>query len=76
MAGAGADYAESCLREQAKMQGPASLLGIVRNSAFSPRAGWEGVVDSLLFAQHAIEMFRRSLADGPPNIVSIGSPIG
>jgi hypothetical protein len=24
----------------------------------------EGVVDSLLFAQHAVEMFRRSLPDG------------
>jgi hypothetical protein len=32
----------------------------------SPRAGLEGVVDSLLFAQHAIEMFRRSLPDAPP----------
>lgn len=32
----------------------------------TPRAGSEGVVDSLLFAQHAIEMFRRSLSDGPP----------
>jgi hypothetical protein len=32
----------------------------------SPRAGLEGVVDSLLFSQHAIEMFRRSLPDGPP----------
>lgn len=32
----------------------------------SPRAGVEGVVDSLLFAQHAIEMFCRSLPDGPP----------
>jgi integrase len=32
----------------------------------SPRAGLEGVVDSLLFAQHAIEMFRRSLPDGSP----------
>ena len=31
----------------------------------SPRAGLQGVVDSLLFAQHAIEMFRRSLPDGP-----------
>ena len=31
----------------------------------SPRAGLDGVVDSLLFAQHAIEMFRRSLPDGP-----------
>ena len=32
----------------------------------SPRAGLEGVVDSLLFAQHAIETFRRSLPDDPP----------
>ncbi len=32
----------------------------------SPRAGLDGVVDSLLFAQHAIEMFRRSLPDGSP----------
>ena len=32
----------------------------------SPRAGLECVVDSLLFAQHAIEMFRHSLPDGPP----------
>ncbi len=30
----------------------------------SPRAGLDGVVDSLLFAQHAIEMFRRSLPGG------------
>ena len=32
----------------------------------SPRTGLDGVIDSLLFAQHAIEMFRRSLPDGPP----------
>ena len=32
----------------------------------SPRAGLDGVVDSLLFTQHAIEMFRRSLPDGSP----------
>jgi hypothetical protein len=32
----------------------------------SPRAGLEGVVDSLLFAQRAIEMFRRFLPDGLP----------
>jgi len=32
----------------------------------SARGGLEGVVDSLLFAQHAIEMFRRSLQDGVP----------
>src|SRR6516165_1280953 len=31
----------------------------------SPRTGLEGVVDSLLFTQHVIEMFRRSLPDGP-----------
>jgi hypothetical protein len=30
----------------------------------SPHAGLDGVVDSLLFAQHAIEMFRRSLPNG------------
>jgi integrase len=30
----------------------------------TPRAGLDGVVDSLLFAQHAIEMFRRSLPEG------------
>ncbi len=34
--------------------------------ALSPRTGLEGVVDSLLFAQHAVEMFRRSLSDGSP----------
>jgi hypothetical protein len=32
----------------------------------SPRTGFDGVIDSLLFAQHAMEMFRRSLPDGPP----------
>ena len=31
----------------------------------APRAGLEGVVDSILFAQHAMEMFRRALPDGP-----------
>src|SRR6516164_4904456 len=34
--------------------------------AISPRTGLDGVIDALLFAQHAIEMFRRSLPDGPP----------
>ena len=29
------------------------------------RAGLDGVIDSLLFAQHSLEMFRRSLPDGP-----------
>jgi hypothetical protein len=32
-----------------------------------PRGGsQDGVIDSLLFAQHAVEMFRRSLPDGAP----------
>ncbi len=34
--------------------------------AISPRAGLNGVADALLFAQHALEMFRRSLPAGPP----------
>jgi site-specific recombinase XerD len=29
------------------------------------RAGLDGVIDSLLAAQHVLEMFRRALADGP-----------
>jgi hypothetical protein len=33
-------------------------------SALSTRAGRDGVVDSLLVAQHALEMFRRALPDG------------
>jgi site-specific recombinase XerD len=32
----------------------------------SPRAGLDGVADALLSAQHAIEMFRRSLTEGFP----------
>ncbi len=31
----------------------------------SPRAGLDGVIDSLPFAQHTIEMFRRSLPEAP-----------
>jgi site-specific recombinase XerD len=31
----------------------------------TPRAGVDGIVDSILFAQHAMEMFRRSLPNGP-----------
>jgi hypothetical protein len=34
--------------------------------SISPRIGLDGVADALTFAQHAIEMFRRSLPDGPP----------
>ena len=32
----------------------------------SPRADLGGVIDSLLTAQHVMEMFRRALPDGPP----------
>src|SRR6266853_243599 len=45
---------------------PRHLIPQPKAPAISPRAGLDGVVDSLLFAQHAIEMFRRSLPDGPP----------
>jgi hypothetical protein len=45
---------------------PRHLAPQPKAPTISPRAGLEGVVDSLLFAQHAIEMFRRSLPDAPP----------
>ena len=45
---------------------PRHLAPQPKGPRFSPRAGLDGVVDSLLFAQHAIEMFRRSLTNGAP----------
>ena len=45
---------------------PRHLAPQPKAPSFSARAGLDGVVDSLLFAQHAIEMFRRSLPDGNP----------
>jgi hypothetical protein len=33
---------------------------------FSPRVGLDGVIDSLLAAQHVLEMFRRTLPNGTP----------
>ena len=45
---------------------PRHLAPQPKAPTISPRAGLEAVVDSLLFAQHAIEMFRRSLPDGSP----------
>jgi hypothetical protein len=44
---------------------PRHLIPQPKAPTISPRAGLDGVVDALLFAQHAIEMFRRSLAEGP-----------
>jgi site-specific recombinase XerD len=45
---------------------PRHLAPQPKAPAMSQRAGLDGVADALLFAQHAIEMFRRSLPDGPP----------
>jgi len=45
---------------------PRLLAPQPKTPGFSPRGGLDGVVDSLLFAQHAIEMFRRSLPNGTP----------
>lgn len=45
---------------------PRHLAPQPKAPTISPRAGLDGVADALLFAQHVIEMFRRSLPDGPP----------
>jgi integrase len=45
---------------------PRHLAPQPKAPTITPRAGLDGVVDSLLFAQHTIEMFRRSLPDGSP----------
>jgi hypothetical protein len=45
---------------------PRHLTPQPKAPSFSPRGGLDGVIDSLLFAQHAIEMFRRSLPNGAP----------
>jgi integrase len=44
---------------------PRHLTPQPKAPVITPRAGIDGVVDSLLFGQHAIEMFRRSLPDDP-----------
>jgi len=44
---------------------PRHLIPQPKAPMFTPGAGLHGVVDSLLFAQHTIEMFRRSLPGGP-----------
>jgi integrase len=44
---------------------PRHLIPQPKAPTITPRAGLDGVVDSLLFAQHAIEMFRRSLSESP-----------
>jgi integrase len=44
---------------------PRYLIPLPTAPAVSPKAGLDGVIDSLVFAQHALEMFRRTLPDGP-----------
>jgi integrase len=44
---------------------PRHLTPHPKSPAILPSTGLDGIVDSLLFAQHAIEMFRRSLTVGP-----------
>jgi integrase len=44
---------------------PRHLVPQPKTPTLSPRIGWDGLMDSLLFSQHAMEMFRRSLSDGP-----------
>jgi integrase len=50
---------------QARLQ-PRHLIPQPKAPAISLRAGWHGLIDALLFAQHSLEMFRRTLPDGPP----------
>jgi len=45
---------------------PRHLAPQPKAPSLSPRGGLDGVVDSMLFAQHTVEMFRRSLPDGRP----------
>jgi integrase/recombinase XerD len=44
---------------------PRHLAPQPKAPVITPRIGVDGVLDSFLFAQHAIEMFRRSLPEGP-----------
>lgn len=44
---------------------PRHLAPHPKAPTITPRVGLDGVVDSILFTQHAMEMFRRALPDGP-----------
>lgn len=50
---------------QARSQ-PRHLAPQPKTQLTSSRAGLDGVIDSLLTAQHVMEMFRRNLPDGAP----------
>ena len=43
---------------------------------FTPRAGLDGLIDSLLAAQHVLEMFRRALPNGTSRRRLAASPTG
>jgi len=45
---------------------PRHLAPQPKLSSLSPRTGLAGLIDSLLAAQHTLEMFRRSLPAGAP----------
>src|SRR3974390_1035577 len=45
---------------------PRHLAPQPKAPSFSPRGGLDGGADSLLFGQHAMEMFRRSRPGGAP----------
>jgi integrase len=45
---------------------PRHLAPQPKTQAAPARAGLDGVIDSLLTAQHVTEMYRRNLPDGPP----------
>jgi integrase len=44
---------------------PRHLVPQPKAPVITPRTGLDGVVDSILFAQHSMEMFRRALPVGP-----------
>ena len=54
-----------CASSVCRAYNPRHLSPQPKAPAITPRTGLDGVVDSLLFAQDAIEMFRRSLSDAP-----------
>ena len=44
---------------------PRHLIPTPKTPATSPRPGADGVIDSLVYAQHVPELFRRTLCDKP-----------
>ena len=53
---------------------PRHLAPQPKTSTAPVRAGLDGLIDSLVAAQHVMEMFRRSLTTAMLAIVSSGSP--